>query len=176
MRVALGAGLMLLSGCPLFGRASGGDPCLDDALGCDQGDALQVDATCEDESPLQLELGDGDGSFRPLAPGTAPEEIQGAQGGSHMVLGVGVDNPLESHLAFEVSIVLTQGEGEEAWTSADRTAVYDGSIVAFDEGRAELLNFVLVPDGWFAGEPRRIDVAVRDACGRIGTLSHAIEP
>ncbi|MEM6293359.1 MAG: hypothetical protein AAGA54_18950 [Myxococcota bacterium] len=176
MRVSLCLALSLLSGCFLFGRSGGGGPCADDALDCRDGDALQVDEVCEDETALLLELGDGDGRFRPLAPGEPPEEIQGAQGGSHMVLGVGIDNPRESHLAFEVNVVLTQGEGEEAFMPGDRTAVYDADLVEFDQGRAELLNFVLIPDGWFAGEPRQIDVTVRDACGRTGTLTHTIEP
>jgi hypothetical protein len=72
VRVSCLSALLLLTACPLFGGPSGDDPCNDDANACGAGGVLEFDASCELEDVLQLEL------------------------------GIGIDNPSQDHLAFEV--------------------------------------------------------------------------
>lgn len=166
--------LVLLTACP-FGGNGGGDPCADDANACSDGGALEIDPSCELTGTLDLELGEGDGMFRSLAPGEEPELIMGLQGGVHMVLGVGIDNPSPEHLAFEVQAMLSAEIEGEIQSLAERTVVYDGVLVDYDAGRAELLDLVVIPDFWPEDGRRWISVTVTDACGRVGTLDHAID-
>jgi len=167
--------LLFLTACPFFGGGGGGGPCTDDANGCGNGGELEIDADCTLDDVLELELGGGDGLFQSLAPGTEPELVSGLQGGVHMVLGVGVDNPSPDHLAFEVQVSLAVEDGDETRTVGERTVVYEGSLVSFDAGRAELLDLVVIPDEWPEEGRRWISVTVMDACGRAGQLDHAID-
>ncbi len=168
--------LLTLTACPLFGSGgSGGDPCVDDANVCGNGGALEIDADCELDGPLDLELGEGEGEFRALAPGEQPELVFGPQGGAHMVLGIGVDNPSPDHLAFEVRVMLSAEFDGEPETAAERTVVYEGNLVQFDAGRAEMLDLVVIPAFWPDEGRRWVSVAVTDACGRTGHIDHAID-
>lgn len=174
MRVSC-LGLLLLTACPLFGGRSGDDPCNDDANACGNGGVLELDATCELDDVLRLQLGEGEGEFTMLAPGAEPELVSGLQGGVHMVLGVGIDNPSPDHLAFEVAVTLTiDAEGESEFLG-ERTVVYDGNLVQFEAGRAELINLVVIPEYWPTSGRRWISMTVTDACGRVGTLDHAVD-
>lgn len=163
--------LVLLTACP----CTGCDPCSDDANLCANGGALEIDASCELVDNLDLDLGEGDGMFRTLAPGEAPEMVMGLQGGVHMVLGVGVDNPSADHLAFEVAVMLSAEVDGEVEPLGERTVVYDGALVEYDAGRAELLNLVVIPDFWPDEGRRWISLTVTDACGRMGNIDHAID-
>lgn len=168
--------VLFLTACPLFGGGGGGgDPCRDDANGCGNGGALEIDPDCTLDDVLQLELGGGDGLFRALAPGAEPELVSGLQGGLHMVLGVGVDNPSPEHLAFEVQVSLAAEDGDETRPLGERVVLYDGDVVSFEAGRAELLDLVVIPDEWPEEGRRWISVSVVDACGRAGQLDHAID-
>lgn len=175
MRVSCLSALLLLTACPLFGGPSGDDPCNDDANACGAGGVLEFDASCELEDVLQLELGEGEGTFTTLAPGAEPELTSGLQGGVHMVLGIGVDNPSQDHLAFEVQVELSVDEDGEREPLGDRSVVYDGNLVQFEAGRAELINLVVIPDVWPDTGRRWISVTVTDACGRVGTVDHAVD-
>ncbi len=166
---------LALIGCPLFGGGSGDDPCADDANNCGNGGALEIDASCELDDTLDLQLGQGDGEFQALAPSATPEFVTGLQGGFHMVLGIGIDNPSEEHLAFEVQVTLISERDGEMEPIGERTVVYGGSQVGFEAGRAELLDLVVIPDFWPEEGRRWISVSVTDACGRIGNLDHAID-
>ncbi len=167
--------LLFLTACPLFGGGGGGGPCIDDANGCGNGGALEIDADCTSDDVLELELGGGDALFQSLAPGEEPELVSGIQGGIHMVLGVGVDNPSPDHLAFEVQVSLAVEDGDETRAVGERSVVYDGDLVAYEAGRAELLDLVVIPDDWPAEGRRWISLNVMDACGRAGQLDHAID-
>ncbi|MCR9162616.1 MAG: hypothetical protein ACE37F_03400 [Nannocystaceae bacterium] len=167
--------ILLLTACPLLGGQSGGDPCIDDANACGNGGVLEVDPTCERDDALHLELGEGDGDFSMLVPGAEPELVSGPQGGEHMVLGIGIDNPSPEHLSFEVAVTLSVDDEGESEPLAERTVVYDGDLVQFDAGRAELLNLVIVPDHWPSDGRRWISVEVTDGCGRTGTVDHAVD-
>lgn len=162
--------LLLLTACP-----GGSNPCRDDANQCGNGGALEIDADCALDDVLQLELGGGEGLFEALAPGAEPEIVSGAQGGQHMVLGVAVDNPSPEHLAFEVEVSLTAEDADGSRSIGERSVVYDGSLVSFEAGRAELLNLVVIPDEWPSDGRRWISVGVVDACGRSGQLDHAVD-
>lgn len=164
--------LLLLTACAGGG---GGDPCRDDANACSNGGALEIDADCSLDDVLQLELGGGDGLFQALAPGTEPELVSGLQGGLHMILGVGVDNPSSEYLGFEVEVSLAAEEGDATRTLGERAVVYGGNLVSLEAGRAELLNLVVIPDEWPEEGRRWISVSVLDACGRAGQLDHAID-
>lgn len=168
--------LLFLTACPLFGGGGGGgDPCGDDANGCGNGGALEIDADCALDDVLKLELGGGDGLFQTLAPGGEPELVSGLQGGLHMVLGVGIDNPSADHLAFEVEVSLAAQDGEDTRPIGERTVVYDGNLVSLEAGRVELLDLVVIPEEWPQEGRRWISVSVVDACGRSGQLDHAID-
>ena len=167
--------LLLLTACPLFGGRSGDDPCNDDANACGNGGVHEVDGACELDDVLQVQLGEGNGEFTMLAPGAEPELVSGLQGGAHMVLGVGIDNPSPDHLAFEVEVMLSVDVDGESQSLGERTVVYDGSLVEFGAGRAELINLVVIPDDWPASGRRWISVAVTDGCGRVGTVDHAVD-
>ena len=168
--------LFFLSACPIFGGGGvGADPCTDDANACGNGGVLDFDPECGVDDALLLELGHGEGEFRSFAPGEEPELVFGAQGGVHMVLGVGIDNPEPDHLSFELDVVLSAEQDGEAETVGERTVVYAGSVVEHDAGRAELLDLVVIPDVWPDEGRRWISIAVTDACGRVGHLDHAID-
>lgn len=175
VRVAGLTMLLSLAACPLFGGGGGAGPCSDDANGCGNGGALMVDSDCALDDVLELELGGGEGLFQSLAPGEAPDLLSGAQGGQHMVLGVGVDNPSPDHLAFEVMVSLAAGDGDETRSLGERAVVYEGSLVSFEAGRVELLDLVVIPQEWPEEGRRWISVSVMDACGRAGQLDHAID-
>ncbi len=167
--------LLFLTACPLFGGGGSGGPCSEDANACGNGGALEIDADCALDDVLELELGGGDGLFQSLAPGAEPDLESGLQGGVHMVLGVAVDNPSPDHLAYEVEISLAAEDGDETRSVGERTVVYEGSLVSFEAGRAELLDLVVIPDEWPEEGRRWISVSVLDACGRAGQLDHAID-
>lgn len=164
--------LLFLTACPGGGGAG---PCSDDANACANGGVLEIDADCTLDDVLRLELGGGDGLFQTLAPGAEPALVSGLQGGQHMVLGVGVDNPSPDHLAFEVEISLAAQDVGETRPVGERAVVYDGNLVSFEAGRAELLNLVVIPDEWPEEGRRWISLSVVDACGRAGQLDHAID-
>lgn len=166
---------LTLVACPLFGGGGGGGPCADDANNCGNGGVLEVDDACELDDALQLQLGEGEGEFQVLAPGAVPELITGPQGGSHMVLGLGIDNPSPDHLSFEVQVTLTADFDGETEPVGQRTVVYEGAKVEFEGGRAELLDLVVIPDTWPDEGRRTISVSATDACGRIGSFDHVIE-
>lgn len=167
--------LLFLTACPLFGGTGGGGPCGDDANACGNGGSLEIDEDCGLDDVLELELGGGEGLFQALAPGAGPELVQGLQGGVHMVLGVGIDNPSPDHLAFEVEVSLAADDGDETRTLGDRAVVYEGSLVELEAGRVELLDLVVIPDEWPDEGRRWISLSVVDACGRAGQLDHAID-
>lgn len=168
--------LLLLTACPLFGGGGRGGACTDDANLCADGGELEVDASCERDDMLQLELGDGNGEFQPLAPGVSPELYAGQQGGEHMVLGLGVDNPSPEHLSYEVELALHATLAEDdAELVGERTVVYGEHLVEFDAGRAELLNLVAIPDIWPDSGRRWISATVTDSCGRRGQVDHRLD-
>ncbi len=176
MRVVCLSVLPFLVACPLFGGGGqGGDPCTDDAHGCGQGGALEIDEDCELIDSLDVQLGNGDGTFGVLAPGEEPELVHGLQGGFHMVLGVAVDNPSSDHLAFEVQVQLSAELDGELQDVGERAVVYEGSSLDVLGGRVEMLDLVVVPDVWPETGRRWITVHVTDACGRTGDYDHPLD-
>lgn len=161
---------LVLAACP-----TGGGPCSDDANQCRDGGTLEIDAACELSDALVVELGEGEGVFRPLAPGESPSLTTGIQGGQHMILGVGVDNPSLDHLAFEVEVVLAVDTEGEVETVGERTVVYGADLVHQENGRAELLDLVVFPNGWPDSGRRWISVNATDSCGRRGQVDHALD-
>ncbi len=168
--------LPFLLACPLFGGGGrGGGPCGDDAHGCADGGELAIDESCELVDALEVQLGDGEGSFGALAPGQEPALVRGLQGGSHMVLGVGIDNPSLDHLAYEVTVTLSAESDGELDVVGERTVVYEEQALEVLEGRVELLDLVVVPDVWPSSARRWITLQVTDACGRTGGVDHPVD-
>ncbi|HZI06578.1 MAG TPA: hypothetical protein VEZ71_21290 [Archangium sp.] len=78
----------VVTGCP------GPEPYNGDTYVYDGYGTIERDPDCKLTGPLELTLGEGDGtSFTPLAPGQEPVLYHGPQGGTHLILGVAVANP-----------------------------------------------------------------------------------
>jgi hypothetical protein len=175
--VVVQRGLLLgaawICGCLLGGTDTG--PCAQDSLACDDGPPFEIDDACELDGELMATLGEGDREFVALLPGTEPELQRTPQGVEYLQLAVRIDNPDADHLVYRVEIDLEILDGDR-WDDADeRHAVYEGEVVRFDGTTVEILGIVIVPKSWYAGEERRVHVAVTDACGRRVDLMHEVE-
>jgi len=81
---------LVLGGCPL----STSDPCELDRYQCDdQEDTWPAEPICDLSGTLELEMGEGHRAFAYLKADLLPALTDGAQGGSHMFLGIRVLNP-----------------------------------------------------------------------------------
>lgn len=164
------------------GDASG-PPCEDDLLLCESGEPLQPDPACTLEGELSFELGNAEGSFTPLAPGETPTTITGNQGGWHTWLGVRVLDPALDYPGVEVRVDLLECyddcEAEDAAFEQvrSRTVVSPGVEA---NGAVEVTDILFVWwSDWFgvsSSDRWRLEVTVRDRCGREGSLSHQFAP
>ena len=86
---------LLCGGCVLGDESSDeGQPCED--AGCaddDETSGVMEDPSCMLEDELEVELGQGETEFSPLAPGELPELFWGIQGGQHVWMAIRVKNP-----------------------------------------------------------------------------------
>ena len=166
-----------------LGPGDDGPPCEEDLLGCGSGEALEPDPACTLEGELSFELGNGEaGTFSPLGPGETPKTTTGFQGGWHTWLGVRVTNPAFDSPGIEISIDLLECYGGCEAEDASFEPVYSRRLVS--EGR-ELDGGILVTDilyvwytepyGVSGNERWRLEVSVRDRCGREGSLSHEFD-
>lgn len=162
-----------LAGCPFGGGGEQG-PCRQDSLECGEGVAFEIDTSCENDDPLRVSLGLGDGSFMALLPGDDPPLEYGLQGGQHMVLGLRIDNADPDHLLFEVEVELEQDDGSGWTTVANRDVVYDEALLEVERTEAQILDMVLIPDVWDSPSDRVITVSVRDSCDRQTVIEHII--
>lgn len=90
--------------------APGELPCESDPFACRNPDeGFVLDPGCTPNPALEVELGHGEKRFSTLAPGEAPKEHFGNQGGSHLFAALRLRGvPFESHPAVRVRFRMTQ--------------------------------------------------------------------
>jgi hypothetical protein len=176
MRSSMLAALSLLLGGALAGCPGlDGPPCEDDVNGCanDSGTFVE-DPTCELTGALELELGEGQDVYSPLATGEMPEVYDGFQGGQHIWLGVRVKNPDLQHSSLRIDIALSVCEMQcgdpQNWSlDNERTLVVGSRTITLTENGWFEEEGVLVTLGiWGVATHRRVEMVVTDPCGREG--------
>ena len=155
--------------------------CLDDPLcegddnSCADDSTLVEDPTCELTDALEIEIGEGQDVYSPLAAGELPEVYNGFQGGQHVWLGVRVKNPDLDHSALQIAISLSDCETEcvnpQSWSlDNDRTIVVGSrSMTLTEQGWFEEEGLLVTLDNWGKANHRRVEIVVTDPCGRQGT-------
>jgi hypothetical protein len=162
-------------GCNPFGLFGGDDDgpdaCSIDPAGCGQGDSFELDPSCTLEGELQVEIGEGTSGYEPLGPGELPQVHYGAQGGSHMWVGVRVANHARDYPKLEITVEGLWASGscdpECDWqVASERTLVVGEDDLEYtDDGGAQVGGITV-----FGGETEAIRAFVRDPCGREGTV------
>lgn len=168
-----------LAGCPwLDGPEIVGPPCEDDVTGCgDDSGKFVEDPTCELTGELELELGEGQDAYSPLAAGQMPEVFNGFQGGQHIWLGVRVKNPDPERASLKIGVELSDCQAEcdkaQNWALDNTRELVVGSrtITVTDEGWFEEEGILVTLDDWGVAPHRRVQVVVTDPCSRQGVVS-----
>ena len=168
--------ILVLLGCAVLPPGCFTYPCDRDVLACEEGDALAIDRSCKNTDALVLELGEGEGTFAPLADETWPVVHHGVQGGIHFMLGLRLEGVDASHGEFEIEIDARDCKGgcTEMQPFATRTFVIDDSHFEADDDALVLADVVLLLDHEPA-ERGEITVRVTDSCGRVATTVLSIE-
>lgn len=177
--LAITSALLLLGSCRwLFGgQEGGGPPCEDDIVGCSNGTNFMEDPECTLTGELELELGEGESEFSPLAAGQLPELHHGLQGGQHIWVAVRVKNPdLErSQLLIRIEAEYCQSNCEQpsSWTTDNlRELVADETTLTLTpEGWYEQPRMLVTLFDWVDAAHQRIELLVTDPCGRQGSVS-----
>jgi hypothetical protein len=149
-------------------------PCENDVNGCGDDGTLVEDPTCELTGALELELGQGQDVYSPLATGELPEVHDGFQGGQHVWLGVRVKNPDFEHASLGIDITLSDCEMQcgnpQNWSVDNSRTLVVGSrtITVTDEGWFEEEGMLVTLGDWGSATHRRVEMFVTDPCGRQG--------
>jgi hypothetical protein len=146
-----------------------------------QADIAQIEPDCTRTGAFEVELGEGEDAFAPIATEGQPLLYHGAQGGTHLVLAarVGTPDPIDR---YEVTLVAEAGQDCVADTCASFTTigaidlVIEGSRVLVGESEAEIPSLFLVVDGWEGAPLRRLTLEVADACDRRASTARSFEP
>lgn len=149
-----------LTGCVTY-------PCETDVLACEDGEALQIDPTCDAKGDLSL-VARENGSDLPLPEGAWPIVHHGAQGGVHFSLAVHMDGIDPKHREVELTLRVEACDDEacdEPSMLTSRTLVADEDVLEADGDMVELHDIVLVLDDEPPAEGRLV-LEARDACGR----------
>jgi hypothetical protein len=168
--------ILVLLGCAVLPPGCFTYPCDRDVLACEEGEPLAKGGACdESEAPLVLELGEGEGTFTPLADDTWPQVHHGVQGGIHFMLGLRLEGVDAEHASFEIEIEARDCKGECASMQmlSTRTFVVDETYFEPDGEALVLADVVLLLDR----EPEangEITVRVTDSCGRTAETVHAM--
>jgi hypothetical protein len=177
--------LLPLGGCWLLVPSDDGDdgpPCEDDISGCsDNTSNFMEDPACSLTGELEIELGQGELEFSPLAPGELPEIHYGLQGGQHVWMAVRVKNPDLERKQLKIRIkadYCNSGCDEPGnWVTdnlrelvADETTLQVTSQNWFEQTRMLVTIF-----GWVDASERRIEMLVTDPCGRQGFVTTSTE-
>jgi hypothetical protein len=163
----------VLAGCP-DGPDGDGPPCDDDVNGCADDGMLVEDPVCELTGVLELELGEGQEVYSPLADGQMPEVFNGFQGGQHIWLGVRVKNPDLERASLRIDIELSDCETDcgdpQNWSlDNDRTLVVGSRTITVTEaGWFEEEGMLVTLENWGVATHRRVEMVVTDPCGRQG--------
>lgn len=149
-------------------------PCETDVLQCEDGEAFEVDRTCEASEPLTAELLEM-ATLDAVQAGDWPIVHEGAQGGIHFDLGLRVSGLDAGHIQLRASVDVSECEDAqcaERTVFAQRTLSVDESVLE-PEGESFLLPDVVV---LLDDVPRSGEVAIDllDACGRELRLVHRV--
>lgn len=171
----------LVMGCPGPPPGNGGTSVYDPyAYG-----TIERDPACKLTGLLELTPGEGDGTnFLPLAPGQEPVLYRGPQGGTHVILGVGVANPaLEFpglHLKFvlERQRCLAPGDclAPETMGREERLVSDPERFVPQEGGAVSVSGILVIVSDWRPEVSRRLQVHAVDRCGRTGTTTLELGP
>ena len=167
----LGAWLLAL-GCAESGHG--------DSVGA-QPEGAQLEPDCTRSGAFEVELGEGEDVFVPLAADAQPLLYHGAQGGTHLVLAARVTTP-DPIDRYEVTLVAEAGQDCSAGTCASFTTIGEidlviaGSRVLVGTGEVEIPSLFLVVDGWEGAPLRRLTLEVADACDRRASTARTFEP
>ena len=167
--------LAVLLGCAVLPPGCFTYPCDRDVLACEDGEPLAIDRSCQADGELVLELGEGDGTFAPLADETWPQVHHGVQGGIHFMLGLRLEGVDTEHGEFEVELEARDCGGgcSEMQMLSARTFVIDDTHFEPDGDALVLADVVLLLDREPA-ERGEIVVRVTDSCGRTAETIHAM--
>jgi hypothetical protein len=149
-----------LTGCVTY-------PCDTDVLACEDGEALQIDPSCDAEGDLSL-VACENGSDMPLPEDAWPIVHHGAQGAVHFSLAVQMDGIDPDHRQVELELRVEACDDEacdDPSMLTSRTLVADEDVLESDGDTVELHDIVLVLDDEPPAEGRLV-LEARDACGR----------
>ncbi|KIG13766.1 hypothetical protein DB30_07612 [Enhygromyxa salina] len=176
---ALALPTILLTGCPGIDPPAGGPPCEDDLTMCEDGTSKFVeDPSCELSGDLELQLGEGQDDFSPLAADQPPQTYSGFQGGQHLWLGVRVVNADLERPLLEVRVSMKYCEENcddpSNWrTDNVRELVADSNtLTTTSDGWYELSSVLVQVFNWSFAANQRIEMLVTDPCSRQGYLVH----
>jgi hypothetical protein len=146
---------------------------------------IQRDPACTLTGPLELTLGEGDGTnFTPLTPGQEPVLYHGPQGGTHVILGVALANPATDFPGLQLEFVAERatcfeptgcpppqeaGHTQMLVTRPDR-------FLPAEAGGVTVSGLLVIVWGWELDEKRRLRVEATDRCGRTGTAAVVLGP
>jgi hypothetical protein len=174
----------LLCAAPLVSAACG-PPCNDDAFDCEGGVEFSFAEDCQLGGALELELGQGQDEFSPLAPLQEPTLYEGVQGGHHFWLALRVDNPALDYpliqVVFDAEVLDENRCGAEPecdpWIgTGHRELTLGPELPLNDDGVVEQTSLLLVISIWPVDVERRLRVFAVDECGREATIDHELEP
>ena len=152
-------------------------PCDTDVLACEEGDALEIDRTCEPSAPLEIVLLEMDG-LEPVVEGTWPRVHHGPQGGIHFDLGLRVAGLDPEHAEAELDLDARECVDEDcgdATVFAQRKLNASEDLFEADEDGHLLPNIVVLLEREPSGSGRLV-VDVRDGCGRRVEVVHRASP
>lgn len=152
-------------------------PCETDVLACEEGEALEIDRTCEPSEPLAIELVEMDG-LAAVPEGAWPRVHHGPQGGIHFDLGLRVAGLDPEHAEAELELdarECTDDDCSEGNVFAQRKLNASEDLFEVDEDGRLLPNIVVLLEREPSASGRLV-VEVRDGCGREVELVHRASP
>lgn len=171
--------LLSLGGCWLFDRDDDdGPPCESDIAGCsDDTSTFMEDPSCTLTGELELELGEGELEFSPLATGQLPELHYGIQGGQHVWMAIRVKNPdlerKQLKIRLEAEYCDSNCDDVGSWSVDNlRELVADESTLAItSDGWFEQTRMLVTVFEWVDASYQRVELLVTDPCGRQGSIA-----
>lgn len=157
------------------------DDCELDPESCVQTDEGWKTYSCAIQEPLQIELGEGDLAFLPLAAGSLPQPhlATGFQGGgsAHVFGGVRIKNPDPVHRRFRLEFTTCSGDVEGDASAGERAsstckAYLRTRLAVVGQSMAQSADGSLSRAGiqvFLQGELHWIALQVQDECGRTAT-------
>lgn len=150
----------LATGCVTY-------PCEDDVLQCEEGEVLEVDANCEAEGPLTIEVLEMD-TRAPVPERAWPSVHTGPQGGVHFNLALRVTGLEPDHVALSLRVDARECEDAECGSTTalgHRMLNADADLLEV-EGDAFVLPDIVVMLERAPDADGRLSLEATDACGQ----------